>query len=263
MHRTIGVLLEDLADPFSGALHRAVEEEARTRGARLLAGGPAGELTHVLQYCRADGLIVVPSGSDQSYLARFAGTPIVCVDRPPTGFETDAVVSTNVAGAAAAVRHLTARGHRRIAYLGGHQSSPTARDRFRGYRQALGDRPGPVVHDLDGESAAERATLALLRRPDAPTALFAGHDPITRGAVRALRRADRHRSVALVGFDDFPLADLLEPAVTVVAQDAARMGRVAAGALFERIDGHEGPPREIRVPTTLVPRGSGEIPTGS
>ena len=65
--------------------------------------------------------------------------------------------------------------------------------------------------------------------------------------------------MALVGFDDFPLADLLDPPVTVVAQDPSRMGGTAALALFERIDGYAGPPREIRIPTTLIARGSGEL----
>ena len=99
----------------------------------------------------------------------------------------------------------------------------------------------------------------MLRRPEPADGDLRRQDLVTIGAVRALRRLGLHRTVALVGFDDFPLADLLEPAVTVVAQDPARMGRAAAGALFERIDGHTGPAREIRIPTTLIPRGSGEI----
>ena len=70
---------------------------------------------------------------------------------------------------------------------------------------------------------------------------------------------DLRREVALVGFDDFPLADLLDPGVTVVAQDPAAMGRAAARALFERMEGLTTEPREIRIPTTLIPRGSGEI----
>jgi LacI family transcriptional regulator len=99
----------------------------------------------------------------------------------------------------------------------------------------------------------------LLGSDDPPTALFSGQNLITIGTVRALRRLGRHRDVALVGFDDFPLADLLEPGVTVVAQDPAAMGRTAARALFERIDGDTGPPREFMIPTRLIPRGSGEI----
>ncbi|MEU4426894.1 LacI family DNA-binding transcriptional regulator [Actinoplanes sp. NPDC024001] len=263
--RTIGVLLDDVANPFSGAVHRAIEEEAHHRGVHVLTGSLGEddrrerELTRAFRQRQTDGLIVAPAGSDQGYLSRFTGTPIVFVDRPPSGFEADTVVSTNVAGAAGAVRHLVAHGHRRIAFLGDYQRIATARERFRGYLQALGHRPGPVLHDIRGEAAAERATLTLLRRADAPTALFTSQNLITIGAVRALRRLNLHRSVALVGFDDFPLADLLEPAVTVVAQHPARIGRAAAGALFERIDGHDGPPREIRVATTLIPRGSGEL----
>jgi LacI family transcriptional regulator len=102
--------------------------------------------------------------------------------------------------------------------------------------------------------------MALFRRPEPPTALFTAQNLITIGAVRALRRLRLHREIALVGFDDFPLADLVEPAVTVIAQDPAAMGRAAARALFERIDGHTGAPREYWIPTTLIRRGSGELP---
>ncbi|MFC7535574.1 LacI family DNA-binding transcriptional regulator [Actinoplanes sp. GCM10030250] len=263
--RTIGVLLEDVANPFSAALHRAIEDEARARGVHVLTASLDGderrerELARAFRQRQTDGLILVPTASDQSYLDRLNGTPVVFVDRVGTGFPADTVVSTNVAGAAGAVRHLLAHGHRRIAFLGDHQRIPTARDRLRGYLQALGNRAGPVLHDVHGEAAAERATLSLMRRADAPTALFTSQNLITVGAVRALRRLGLRGSVALVGFDDFPLADLLEPAVTVVAQHPARMGSAAAGALFERIDGRDGPPREIRVATTLIPRGSGEL----
>ncbi|MEV6299060.1 LacI family DNA-binding transcriptional regulator [Actinoplanes sp. NPDC051861] len=264
--RTIGVLLEDVSNPFSAALHRAIEDQARSRGVHVLVASldederRERDLARAFRQRQTDGLIVAPTASDQSYLTRFTGTPVVFVDRGPSGFQADTVVSTNVAGAAGAVRHLVAHGHRRIAFLGDYQRIPTAGDRFRGYLQALGGRAGPVLHDLHGEVAAERATLALMRRAGAPTALFTSQNLITIGAVRALRRLGRHHQVALVGFDDFPLADLLDPAVTVVAQHPARIGRAAADALFERIDGHDGPPREIRVATTLIPRGSGELP---
>jgi len=99
----------------------------------------------------------------------------------------------------------------------------------------------------------------VLRGPDPATAILAADNVITIGVVRALRRLGRQHRVAVVGFDDFPLADLLDPGVTVVSQDAARIGRTAAQTLFERMDGDKGPPREIRIPTTLIPRGSGEI----
>ncbi|GAA0513425.1 LacI family transcriptional regulator [Paractinoplanes deccanensis] len=244
MPGTIGVLFDDVSHPFSAALHRAIEDEARTRDIHVLTGRPRDSLSTAF-----DGLILASA----ALVATERRMPVVALEA--TGAPVDTVVSTTISGAATAVRHLVAQGHRRIAYLG----DGLAQDRYRGYLRALGGRPGPVVHDLHDPAAAERAVVALMRGPTPPTALFAAHSQATVGAVRALRRLGRQHCVALVGFDDFPLADLLDPGVTVVAQDPARMGRTAAAALFDRLDGHDGPPREIRIPTTLIQRGSGEL----
>ncbi|WP_245665851.1 substrate-binding domain-containing protein [Actinoplanes subtropicus] len=258
---TIGVLIEDVSHPFSAALHRAVTEAADARGVQVITGnlGSTRERRLAAAFARkTDGLILAPIAADQGHLSGFVG-PVVFVDRGPAGLAGDMIVSTNVAGAAAATRHLISHGHRRIAYLGDLRRLTTARDRHRGYLRALGGRPGPVAHDVRDAPAAERATLAMLRAADPPTAIFAARHVITIGVLRALRRLGRQHEIALVGFDDFPLADLLDPPVTVVAQDPSRMGRTAATTLFDRLDGDTGPPREIRIPTTLIPRGSGEI----
>ncbi|GAA0794584.1 LacI family DNA-binding transcriptional regulator [Spirilliplanes yamanashiensis] len=271
--RTIAVLLEDVGNPFSSSLHRAVEDEARTRGVQVLTGSldedpqRERELARVFTMRRADGLIIAPASTDQAYLATEVqqDTPVVFVDRPANGFPGDCVIATNVTGATEAVRHLVAHGHRRIAHLGDYARIPTARSRHQGYLAALAEaglavEPDLIVQDLHDEAAAESATMTLYARPDPPTALFTSQNLVTVGAVRALRRLRLHRAVAVVGFDDFPLADLLEPAVTVVAQDPALMGRTAARALFERIDGATGAPREFWIPTSLIRRGSGELP---
>jgi LacI family transcriptional regulator len=91
---------------------------------------------------------------------------------------------------------------------------------------------------------------------DPPSALFTGNGRYTVTALRALAG----RRVALVGFDDFELADLLTPGVSVVAQDPAWMGRVAAELLFRRLRGDTGPPEHIELPVRLIARGSGELP---
>jgi LacI family transcriptional regulator len=117
-----------------------------------------------------------------------------------------------------------------------------------------------AVHDAATTEAAEAATAAMLRADNPPTALFTAQNLVTIGALRALRRLDVHREVALVGFDDFPLADLLDPPVTVVAQDPHTIGRLAAERLFHRIDGDTGSYVTEVVRTRLVRRGSGEIP---
>lgn len=269
---TIGLLLEDVSNPFSASLHRAVEDEARARGVQVLTGSldedpqRERELSRIFTMRRADGLIMAPVSADLSHLATevLAGTPVVFVDRPAVGIPADTVLSTNGTGATEAVRHLLAHGHRRIAYLGDFARISTARQRHAGYLAALREAgispdPGLAAHDLRTTAAAESAAINLLARPQPPTALFTSQNLVTIGAVRALRRLNLHHEVALVGFDDFPLADLLQPAVTVVAQDPATMGRTAAQALFRRIDGDTSSPREFWIPTTLVRRGSGEL----
>jgi LacI family transcriptional regulator len=268
----IAAVLEDVSNPFSSALHRALEDVARDRNVMIFAGSvdedPEREraLINAFTTRQADGLVVVPASGNQRYLASElnAGTPIVFVDRPPVGVDVDAVLVDNHAGAAEAVNHLVAQGHRDIAYLGDLRSIATAAQRFLGYKEALSDhgiRPVSehIVHDLHTEADAERAVLRLLTIGAPPTALFTAQNLVTIGAVRALRALDRQHEVALVGFDDFPLADLLQPAVTVVAQDPSAMGRMAASLIFRRLDGEEWEPTTHLVPTRLIARGSGEL----
>ncbi|MDI6098051.1 LacI family DNA-binding transcriptional regulator [Actinoplanes sp. NEAU-A12] len=273
---TVALLLEDVGNPFSSALHRAVEDEARAHGVQVLTGSldedpeRERELARAFTMRRADGLIIAPVSSDQSYLATEiqADTPVVFVDRPGHGIPADTVLSTNVIGATEATRHLIAHGHRRIAYLGDYTRISTARHRQEGYLAALREagidpEPALIIPDLHTTPMAESKVMEVLHRTNPPTALFTSQNLITVGAVRALRRLGLHHAVALIGFDDFPLADLLEPAVTVVAQDPAMMGSIAAQTLFRRIDGDDSPPGEYWIPTTLIRRGSGELRPGS
>ena len=103
----------------------------------------------------------------------------------------------------------------------------------------------------------------LLALPDPPTALFTSQNLVTIATCAALRRLRRHGSVAMVGFDDFPLADVLEPGISVIAQDADALGRLAAETLFRRLDGDTSPIKTLTAPTRLIPRGSGELTTGA
>jgi LacI family transcriptional regulator len=270
---TIAAVLEDLANPFSSALHRALEDVARSREVIIVAGSvdedPDREraLVRAFTMRQADGLVIVPASDNQAYLSRevHAATPVVFVDRPPVGLHADAVLVDNVAGAADAVHHLVAHGHRDIAYLGDLRTIATAGQRFQGYKEALSDhgiRPAPehIVHDLHTSHEAAGAARRLLASRPAPTALFTSQNLVTIGAIQALRDLGRHQEVALVGFDDFPLADLLQPAVTVVAQDPFTMGHLAATLIFRRLDGETWEPTRHLVPTRLIVRGSGEIP---
>jgi LacI family transcriptional regulator len=112
---------------------------------------------------------------------------------------------------------------------------------------------------LHDSSTASDATAELLEIDDPPTALFSAQNLITIGVINRLRGLGRHREVALVGFDDLALADAIEPGLTVVAQDANRLGRATAERLFARLDGDRAVARRVVVPTTLIERGSGEL----
>ena len=269
--RAIGVVLEDLANPFSSEVHRAIVDTAHENGLVVLAASsdedPADErdALELFGARQVDGLIVMPTSADHGWIAeRLPGTRVVAVDRPAGGVDADAVLCDNRAGAARATTHLARRGHKRIAFLGDMRSIWTAEERFIGYRDACaaaGIEPldGHQRHELHDSAAAERAVIEMFTETDPPSAIFASQNLLTVGAVRALRRLALHWEVALVGFDDVLLADLLEPAITVVVQDPRALGKRAAELLLERIDGI-GPEERVHiVPTRLVPRGSGEI----
>lgn len=266
---SVGLVLEDLADPFYGPLSRAVEEVARAHGALLINGSSAEdpdreqELALALCARRVDGLIVIPAGSDHRYLEPEikAGVATVFVDRPAGRIDADVVLSDSFGGARAGVAHLIAHGHRRIGFIGDQPRIHTATERLRGYRAAMEDAGLAVAPSWESLGTTEpdrvrEALTAMLAGPEPVTALFAGNNRVTVTAVRAL--AGRAHPVALVGFDDIELADLL--GITVIAQDAAALGRTAAERLFRRLDGFEEPPARVVLDTRLIPRGSGETP---
>jgi LacI family transcriptional regulator len=269
---TIGVVLEDVSNPFSSALHRSIENVALERDVLVLAGSSDADaererrLVSSFASRRVDGLIIVPASHDHSYLLneRRAGTAIVFADRPPDFLDADTVLTDNRAGVATGIRHLIARGHQRVGYLGDIQTIWTAADRYQGYVEELAARDIPfderlVRLDLNGTASAESAVGELFASPQPPTALFTAQNLITIGAYRRLRELGLHKKVALVGFDDILLADLVEPGLTVIAQDPAAMGRTAAELLFRRLDGDRSPSVHQVIPTRLITRGSGEI----
>ncbi len=243
---------------------------ARERGYLVITGSsdedPARErdLIRSLVERRVDGLLVVPAGGDHRFLVPELrlGTAVVFMDRPPGNIDADVILLDNVGGDRRATEHLLDQGHRRVAMVGDAPAIFTSAERLAGYRQALAARGVGVEerlvrvgpHDADAAEAAVRDLLAL---PDPPTAVFAGNNRMAVGAMRAIHRLGAR--VALVGFDDLELAELLAIPLTVVAHSPHEMGRQAAELLCRRLDGDGGPPRRIVLPTELVVRGSGEV----
>jgi LacI family transcriptional regulator len=271
--RSIGLLLSNMINPLDGAIQRAIEGAALDRDVVVIASSIDEDaereraMVGIFTSRRVDGLIIKAAGHDQSYLSdqRRMNMAMVFVDRPPAFLNADTVVVDNEAGTARGIAQLIANGHRRIGYLGALHTIVTAEQRVAGYRTALATArieadESLIKMDMQDSEHAQAVARDLLQGDNPPTALFAAQNMITIGVVRALRELDLHRSIAVIGFDDVPLFDLLEPAVTVLAQDAWAIGRQAATALFDRLDGSNAPMRTHVIPVTFVQRGSGEIP---
>jgi LacI family transcriptional regulator, galactose operon repressor len=273
--QTIGLLVDDLANPFFATLARAVEDAAMLHSCVVLIGSSNDSLRREREVVsaflarRVDGLILVPvAGSHRFLQAQQAlGLKVVCADRPADSLRADTVLAGNRSGAREAVTHLLRQGHRRIGYLGDRDDIWSVRERYAGFTEALaaeGLAPEPdlVRHGLRSRADAANAAVAMIRQPSPPTALFASNDLVTMGVVDGLHggpAAAAAGNVALVGFDEFALADKLVPPVTVVAQDPAALGAACAQLLFARIGGDTSPSRQTMPLPRLMVRGSGEI----
>ena len=274
---SIGLIVEDVGNPFFSAVHRGIEEVARERGVLTFAGS-SDELDDARAAARR-GVRRARRRRPHHRAGRPATTASCCATaRPawrsssstaPAASSTPTPCSpTTPAVPPSAVDHLVAAGHRRIGFLGDRPDLYTAAERLRGFEAALARHglaadPALVRHTMTRAADAYETTRELLLGDDPPTAIFTSQNLITIDAVRALHDLGVARSVALVGFDDVVLGDVVEPGLTVLAQDPVGLGRTAAELLFSRLDGDDGPTQQIVLAPTLVARGSGELPAGA
>ncbi|HEY5396809.1 MAG TPA: LacI family DNA-binding transcriptional regulator [Trebonia sp.] len=273
----VGLGVPDIADPFFAAMTGSIEDDMVERGmavviTSLFQGGRRGQAAErerssleALLRRQISGLIVACVSADQSYLAPWQErTPMVFVDRAPKGLSGVYVIEDDLGGAREAVAHLARHGHRRVAFFDVTTPVATTRRRLKGYRSALAENGLDTSPDLvcmpaqtPGEAAA--GLVKRLAAPNAPTAVFSSNIPCTMALVQALHEAER-TDIAVVGFGDFPMAAALSPAVTVMDQDPARLGHIAAERLLARIEDPLAEPRRRTVlPVHLIPRGSGEL----
>jgi len=270
---TLGFVTEQVADPDQAALYRGLEEVARDQGFLLYSGSTDNDQDReerlALSMCarRVDGMVIVPTSGDHGYLAAeiAAGVATVFALRPPTlAALGDVVVADERGGAKTAVAHLIAHGHRRIGYLGA-PGVPGALAGYRSRRLALGCTEAmaaaglPVNQDWLSLSPGGLSGAGV-------TAVFCGSRAHTAQALHALAAAgqdngpQRPGRLAVIGFGDFELADLVPPGITVISYDPARIGRTAGELLMRRLAGDGEPPRLVELPVALIPRGSAEFP---
>ncbi|GEK21036.1 LacI family DNA-binding transcriptional regulator [Cellulomonas xylanilytica] len=248
----------------------------------LVSPEPADEDVHAFERTAAqhslDGVVLM--GVDEHLPAVDAlirsGLPVVGLDLPVRGDRASYVSTDNRAGAAVAVRHLAALGHRRIATIAGPADQLPAMERLAGYHDAMADLglavpDGYVAHGdyfLDTGHAVMRGLLAL---DEAPTAVFVAGDSMAVGACRAISEAGLQvpRDVSVVGFDDVEIAAIVQPSLSTIKQDHLAMGAAAAELLVDLITarhagGSDGDGRTLPrlVPAALVAReSSGPAPT--
>jgi LacI family transcriptional regulator len=268
----VGLAIPDIADPFFAEMTSSIEIDLMDRGMAVvvtsLGHGPDREryVLEALLRRQISGLIVACVSADQSYLAPWQErTPMVFLDLAPRRLDGVFVIEDDLGGAREAVAHLARHGHRRVAFFGVSTRVTTTDRRLKGYRSAvaeIGLDADPELICMTSESPEVSAAemMKRLAAPNPPTAVFSCNVPCTMALVLALHQAG-HTGVAIVGFGDFPMAAALSPAVTVVDQDPAGLGRIAVERLLQRI---EDPAAQVRrrtvLPVQLIPRGSGELP---
>jgi LacI family transcriptional regulator len=268
--KTIGVIVPYLYDPFFANCAHAIAVVAKEHGYSVIVTisteDPEVEYREASEMLRRniEGMVIIPSMQAYSYLHRpeFRNSRIVTLDRPAPVPRFDSVLVENKSGAKLAVDHLIEHGHTRIACLGLAKELYTMRMRYQGYRRALGDAKLKLSAYIDCSSpeSVVPALSRVLGGPSAPTAMFCANNLTMRYALLALNEmgVSIPGDVAIAGFDDFELAAILNPTLTVVRQPSYEMGRVAANVLFERLAAAEPPEagNEIVLPVELVVRRS-------
>ncbi|HVU32490.1 MAG TPA: LacI family DNA-binding transcriptional regulator [Opitutaceae bacterium] len=278
---TIGLIVPSVANPFWGAFARSVEHAALGRNCQVLLCNGERDPQREQQYAESmltrgiRGLILGSAPLSMKHMIGLVkrGLNVVTFDREAGGSDTiefDSVRVDNAAGARVAVEHLLDLGHRRIGFVSGPISSLSRSDRYEGYRSALAARgipldPGIVwtesVADADeeGTTIGREAAIALLARPNPPTAFFAINDTTAFGVYAGIRRAglELPRDVSVVGFDDIRLCEVVTPTLTSVRQPLDELMRSAVEMLLARLEQKQtGPATHITLPAELVLRGS-------
>jgi LacI family transcriptional regulator len=243
--RTIGLVVPDLSDFFSSCFH-AVQEVAIRHDYQTLVVATGRSVTVEEQQLesiqnRVAGLLIVSSGSDGRRLKMIQenGVPVVALDRPVVGMQADAVLVENREGAEQGVRHLIEHGHKRIACVGFESGSYTVRERIEGYKLAMRDAGlAPILFThIDSLEAMQALAQRWSAAKDPPTAAFSLKRISSVYLIQALHlhKLRMPEDIAVVGFDDFELAEVLGTPLTVVRQTPTGMARAAAELLFKKI----------------------------
>ena len=258
--QTIGVVLPDLYGEFFSELIRGIDQVARARRQHLLVSSyhglpeEQGEALRAMRG-RVDGLLVLSPYTDRpGFLVDNlpSSLPVVLINTDVQEAAYPALTIDNYSAAVAMVEHLVQAGHRRIAFIGGPEGNFDARERLRGYRDAMAELlPQTQPEVLQGdfrEASGERAGRALLAGT-LPDAVFAANDMMALGCLYAFNEAGVRvpQDIALAGFDDIPLARFVHPSLTTMRVSIAELGAKALKRLLAQIEAGEATEAELHV----------------
>jgi len=268
--RSIGLILPYLYDSFFAMCGHAVTTVARQHGYSVIMTtsneDPDTEYAEAMQMVQrhVEGLVVIPANRGRTRLNRalLGKTPLVALDRPSADPAFDSVLVENHSGSKRMVQHLIEHGHKSIAFMGLSRGVYTINARFQGYRKAMAEAglETDACFECETMEATVAAIASRLKQKTPPTAYFTSNTLATRFVFAALLQLGVRipADAALAGFDDFELADLTSPPLTVVRQPVEEMGRAAAEQLFERLERGETSEagKRIVLPVELVLRRS-------
>lgn len=271
--RMLGIVLPDITNPFFPEVIRGAEDSAYERGYFLVTAntdeqiGRERRVVSALRSYRVDGILLASApGRDTSHIqsAIASGLPVVCIDRPVSGVETDSVLLDNVRGAHECVRHLIQLGHRKIAIITGKLDAQIARERLSGYEKALQEAdvaadPALILEGDFRDESGYRHGKQLLRGKSKATAVFVCNGVMTLGFLKALEESGKRcpEDIAVATFDDLAVDRSFHPHLTAVVQPSYEMGARAATILMDRIEGKRtGDASAVRIVPTLVIRES-------
>jgi len=267
----LGLIIPDIQNPFFAEMARGAEDAAYANEFAVILCNSDDDLKKeqfyldVMQSESVDGIILPPINEQDAAVLQLvaSGLPIVTVDRSLAYSAMDKVEVDNRRGAYEAVEHLVKLGHKRIGLIAGLPKVSTSRERQQGYEDALASHKLPLrpeyVRTGDYKQASGRMLAEeLLALAAPPTALFAANNLMAVGALEAIhaRRLKVPGDIALIGFDDLPWADALDPPLTVIRQPAYEVGRAAVELLLKRLSDPKRPETHLKLLPKLVIRGS-------
>jgi len=269
---TFGLLIPDISNPFFSDIARHIEMNARKIGYSILLcdsqedNDIERESLDLLRNRMIDGLIISPVGSQGDHLVELLedGLPIAVVDRNFSNIDLPCVTSDNYQGAYDGMQHLLDHGHRTIAFVQGLPDADPNVERVRGYKVALRDAGIPFKKSLVigtdfGQESGYAAAKKLLKRKQPPTAIFAAGNMIALGVLSALAEEGVRtpQDMSIISFDESPWSPFLDTPMTTIAQDTAKIGRMAVELLTNQIEKSKRARRPtVLLPTKLVSRDS-------